>query len=201
MKTALSHFRLPSSAYKTSTKGYYGYPVPPERKRGVYRHPARRPLVCSSRTCRAAQAIATAFDAPLSYVLRLARIIKAPRRSRNFSTWLLGELLDKGLSQAALAEQSGLEPEIIAAFSRGVIPTIEQIQVIAGPLSTPVSWLAEVAGLDILDLKPTRDEVELLEQYRRLSPPQRKLWRALLTAAGSLDPLKPSGGCWLTFAP
>jgi len=148
-------------------------------------HPPNDTPICGR---RAAQAIATAFDAPLSYVLRLARIIKAPRRSRNFSTWLLGELLDKGLSQAALAEQSGLELEVIAAFSRGVIPTIEQIQAIAGPLGAPVSYLAEVAGLELLDLKPTRDEIELLEQYRRLSPPQRKLWRALLAAVNSLEP-------------
>lgn len=129
---------------------------------------------------RAAQAIADAFEASPAYVLRLARITKPPPRSRNFSTWLLGDLLAKGLSQAELAGQSGLPQKVIAGFTRGVLPTVEQIQALAGPLEMPASQLAEIAGLEVPNLRSTEDEIELLEKYRELSPKQQKLLQAML---------------------
>ena len=131
---------------------------------------------------KSALALSRIFETPDIYVLRLARIIKPPRRSRNFSTWLLGELLNKGLEQADLAKQADLDEAVIANLMRGALPTSDQIMALAEPLDIEVSQLARIAGLDtgLLDFNPTNDELTLLNEYRKLSSRQQKLLRDIL---------------------
>lgn len=87
---------------------------------------------------RVSSALARALGTNQIYVFRLARILKAPRRSRNFSTWLVGELLLLGISQEELAEQSGVDLEKITELTQGVVPDLEILEKITSVLNRDV---------------------------------------------------------------
>lgn len=139
-----------------------------------------KPL-CGRKT---ALALARVFDASEIHVLRLAKILSPPRRSRNFSTWLVGELLSKGLDQAELARQADLEPTVIARLTRGVPPSSGQIRALARALEVDPAKMAQIAGDDagLVNPRYTADELALLKEYRALDPGQQQLLRAILAA-------------------
>ena len=118
---------------------------------------------------KVAQSLAKAFGVNPIYVFRLARILTPPPRSRNFSTWLVGELLLKGMSQEELAEKSGLDNEIIADLTKGVAPTFDIADSLAETLELEPLYIQQLAGL----LPPgehalSGDEIDLVHSYRDL---------------------------------
>jgi transcriptional regulator with XRE-family HTH domain len=135
--------------------------------------------ICGRKT---ALALADVFEASEIYVLRLAKILSPPRRSRNFSTWLVGELLNKGLEQDELARRAELEPKVIANLTRGVPPSSGQITALARALDIDPVRMARIAGndVDLLNFSPTQEELKLLQMYRELSARQKKLLRDIL---------------------
>lgn len=125
---------------------------------------------------KVAQSLAKAFGVNPIYVFRLARILTPPPRSRNFSTWLVGELLLKGISQEELAEKSGLDNEIIADLTKGVAPTFDIADSLAETLELEPLYIQQLAGL----LPPgehalSADEIDLVHSYRDLDLTARQI--------------------------
>jgi transcriptional regulator with XRE-family HTH domain len=125
---------------------------------------------------KVAQALARAFGANPIYVFRLARILKTPSRSRNFSTWLVGELLLRKMSQEELGNKSGLPSEVVADLTRGVPPTFEIAEKLAFALDLDPLYTQQLAGLIPPGEEALSDEeIELLSNYRDLSPAGRRV--------------------------
>lgn len=130
---------------------------------------------------KVAQALARAFGANPIYVFRLARILKPPARSRNFSTWLVGELLLRGISQEDLCEQADLSPEIVADLTRGVPPTFDVADKLADALQLDPLYVQQLAGL----IPPgeqalSAPEIDLLSNYRELNKGGRQVVQDLV---------------------
>ncbi|MCG3209373.1 MAG: hypothetical protein FOGNACKC_02997 [Anaerolineae bacterium] len=130
---------------------------------------------------KVAQALARAFGANPIYVFRLARILKPPPRSRNFSTWLVGELLLRKISQEKLGEMAGLDSEVVADLTRGVPPTFEVANKLAAALELDELYVQQLAGL----VPPgeqalSAEEIELLSNYRELNRGGRKVVQELV---------------------
>lgn len=120
---------------------------------------------------KVAKALAEAFGANPIYAFRLARVLKPPPRSRNFSTWLVGELLLRGMSQEELSERAGIAPEEIADITRGMPPTFEMSEKLATALDLEPAHVQQLAGL----LPPGEqtqvfkdEEIELINDFRTL---------------------------------
>jgi transcriptional regulator with XRE-family HTH domain len=125
---------------------------------------------------KVAQALARAFGANPIYVFRLARILKTPSRSRNFSTWLVGELLLRKMSQEELGQKAGLPSEVVADLTRGVPPTFEIAEKLAYALDLDALYTQQLAGLIPPGEEALSDEeIELLSNYRDLSPAGRRV--------------------------
>ena len=130
---------------------------------------------------KVAQALARALGANPIYVFRLARILKTPSRSRNFSTWLVGELLLRKMSQEELSEKSGLDPEVVADLTRGVPPTFEIAEKLANALDLDPLYIQQLAGLIPPGEEALSDEeIELVGIYRDLSPAGRRIVQDLV---------------------
>jgi len=128
---------------------------------------------------KVAQALARAFGANPIYVFRLARILKPPVRSRNFSTWLVGELLLRQMSQEELSEKAGLEQEVVADLTRGFPPTFEVAEKIANALGFDPLHIQQLAGL-IPAGEQTHalndEEIKLLNEYRTLDEARQRVY-------------------------
>ena len=125
---------------------------------------------------KVAQSLAKAFGVNPIYVFRLARILTAPPRSRNFFSWLVGELLLKGMSQEELAEQSGLDKETISELTKGAAPTFDIAEQLAATLEFEPLYIQQLAGL----LPPgehalNADEITLVHSYRDLDLTGRRI--------------------------
>ena len=125
-----------------------------------------------------ASALARALGINEIYVFRLARILTAPRRTRNFSTWLVGELLLLDITQEELAERSNIEPGALAELFKGVTPNIEALKRISPVLNREVTDLMDIAGLYteyvMSDFEVASEEINVLELYRKLSTQERE---------------------------
>ena len=144
---------------------------------------------------KVAKALAEAFGANPIYAFRLARVLKPPPRSRNFSTWLVGELLLRKMSQEELSERAGLDPEVIADLTRGIPPTFEISEKLAFALDLEPSQVQQVAGL----LPPGEqtqvfkdEEIEMINDLRTLGEASQRivydLVRSLKDNLGHSDP-------------
>ncbi len=125
---------------------------------------------------KVAQALANAFGANPIYVFRLAHILKAPARSRNFSTWLVGELLLRKMTQEELSEKAGLNNEVVADLTRGIPPTFEIADKLADALELETLYVQQLAGL----IPPGEEalsnlEIDLLNDYRDLNKGARQV--------------------------
>lgn len=130
---------------------------------------------------KVAQALARAFGANPIYVFRLARIIKPPPRSRNFSTWLVGELLLRQMTQEELAERSELDLKIIADLTKGTAPTFEIADKLATALELEPLYVQQLAGLLPPGEEALNDEeLNLVNSYRNLKEAGRRVVRDLV---------------------
>jgi transcriptional regulator with XRE-family HTH domain len=132
---------------------------------------------------KVARALASAFGANPIYVFRLARILKTPPRSRNFSTWLVGELLLRGVSQEELSKRADLDADLVADLTRGVPPTFDIAQKLAEALELDELYIQQLAGL----VPPgeqalSTEEIHLLHDYRELNNAGRKIVRDMVTS-------------------
>ena len=134
---------------------------------------------------KVAKALALAFGANPIYVFRLARILKPPARSRNFSTWLVGELLLRKMSQEELSEMAGLDAKVVTDLTRGIPPTFETTEKLAAALELDASHIQQVAGL----LPPGEQtqifsdaEVEMINDLRELGAASQQIVRDLLAS-------------------
>jgi len=132
---------------------------------------------------KVAKALANAFGANPIYVFRLARVLKPPARSRNFSTWLIGELLLRKMSQEELGERAGLDVQVVADLTRGVPPTFEVSEKLAAALDLEPTYIQQVAGL----LPPgeqtqvfSDEEVELINDLRTLGEAGQRIAQDLI---------------------
>lgn len=132
-----------------------------------------REQICGEKV---AQALARAFGANPVYVFRLARILKPPVRSRNFSTWLVGELLLRGITQEQLSEQADISPEIVADLTRGVSPSFEVAEKLAAAMELDSLYIQQLAGLIPPGEKAlSSEEIDLLNDYRDLNNAGRRV--------------------------
>ncbi len=164
------------------------------REAGISQAPISRiinkvPLDKNEQLCgeKVAQALARVFGANPIYVLRLARILKPPTRSRNFSTWLIGELLLRQLTQEELAKQSGLDIETVADLTRGIPPTLEIADQLAEALDLETEYVERLAGLlspgeQVQDLSEL--EVKLISKFRELGDPGQQIIWDLIQSLG-----------------
>ena len=125
---------------------------------------------------KVAQSLAKAFGVNPIYVFRLARILTPPPRSRNFSTWLVGELLLKGMSQEELAQQTGIDLETISDLTKGIPPTFDIAEKLAETLELEPLYVQQLAGL----VPPgehalNADEITLIHSYRDLDHTARRV--------------------------
>ena len=139
-----------------------------------------REQICGEKV---AQALARAFGANPVYVFRLARILKPPARSRNFSTWLVGELLLRGISQEQLSEQAELPLETVSDLTRGVAPSFEVAEKLANALELDPLYTQQLAGLIPPGEKAlSGEEIELLNDYRDLNNAGRRVAKDVIAS-------------------
>lgn len=132
---------------------------------------------------KVAQALARAFGANPIYVFRLARIIKPPPRSRNFSTWLVGELLLRQMTQDDLSTRSGLTIEVISDLTQGIPPTFEIAEKLATALELEPLYIQQLAGLLPPGEEALNDEeLNLVNSYRGLKESGRRVIRDLVNS-------------------
>ncbi len=130
---------------------------------------------------KVAQALARAFGANPIYVFRLARILRPPSRSRNFSTWLVGELLLRHITQEELSQKAELDLEVVAELTKGVPPTFDIADKLASALELDQLYVQQLAGL----VPPgeqalSGEEIELLSNYRELNKSGRKIMQDMV---------------------
>ncbi len=118
---------------------------------------------------KVAQGLAQAFGVSPVYVMHMAGILKTSSYNRNFSAWLLGELLRKGLTREELSERSGVELEIITELSQGIPPSLGIVEKLAPVLDIDSLVLQNLAGLVGVE-EPSFNQVELdlIQNYRAL---------------------------------
>lgn len=135
---------------------------------------------------KVAKALAKAFGANPIYVFRLARIIKPPPGNRNFSTWLVGELLLRQMTQEDLAEKADLDLKVVAEITKGGYPSFEVAEKLAKALDLDVLYVQQLAGLLPPGEEALNDEeIELVNDYRSLNDIGRRVVRDVVTSLKS----------------
>ena len=132
---------------------------------------------------KVAKALAQAMGANTVYVFRLARILKPPARSRNFSTWLVGELLLRHMTQEELSKKADLDEDLVNEITRGVPPTFEIADKLADALGFDHLYIQQLAGL----LPPgeqalSPSEIDLINDYRELNIVARQVVQDLISS-------------------
>ncbi len=131
---------------------------------------------------KVAQGLAQAFQVNPVFVMRLAGIIKTPSRSRNFSTWLVGELLLQDISQEELCERSGIDLQTLVELSKGIPPSLEMVQQLATALDLDPLIIEERAGLLGVEDETYFNalEIALINDYRALPPAGQVIIREIM---------------------